>query len=201
MKSGLLSIISFFSAHSVAAYVALFFAMVVEGETLLIVAGVLSHIGALNYFYVILVAFLGVMVGDVLWYSLGLLLRHKNLPKFVETLVVMAERVVDKLLPHFKTKPVISLILAKFIYGTNHATLILSGLMKMDFRIFIKAELLASVIWVPIFASLGYFFGYAAIQFSQRISIFFLLILIFIVSFIALQRLFSFYYENKKDKI
>lgn len=201
MEPGLLSIISFFSTHSIAAYSGLFFAMVIEGETFLIVAGVLSHIGALNYFYVLLVAFLGVMAGDILWYSLGLLLRNKKLPKFMETMIIVAEQVVDKLLPHFKTKPVISLILAKFIYGTNHASLILAGLMRMNFRLFIKAELLASVIWVPIFATLGYFLGYTAIQFSQRISIFFLLVLIFIVSFIAFQRLLSFYYENKKNKI
>ena len=108
---------------------------------------------------------------------------------------------VDKLLPHFKTKPITSLILAKFIYGTNHATLILAGLTKMDFRLFIKAEIIASIIWVPTFSILGYFLGYAALQLSQRISVALLLILLFVVGFIALHRYLSFYYENKKDKI
>lgn len=197
----LLSIVSFFSLHIATAYTALFFAMVVEGETFLIVSGVLSHIGALNFWYVILISFVGVMIGDVLWYSLGLLLRNKKLPKFVETMIGAAEQVVDKLLPHFRTKPIISLILAKFIYGTNHATLILAGIMRMDFWLFIKAELLASVIWVPTFASLGYFFGYAAIQFTHRASIFLLLVLFFIVAFLSIQRYVSFYYENRDEKI
>ena len=62
------AIVSFFEIHIIAAYFGLFFAMVLEGETFLILAGVLSHLGALKLHYVMVVAFVGVMLGDILWY-------------------------------------------------------------------------------------------------------------------------------------
>src|SRR3990167_8946729 len=194
------AIVSFFEVHIIAAYVGLFLMMVIEGETFLILAGVLSHLGALKFHYIASIAFIGVLIGDVLWYSIGMLLKREGLPKIFTQLTNTAESIVDKLFPHFKTKPVTSLILAKFIYGTNHATLILAGLTKMNFRLFIKAEIIASIIWVSTFSTLGYIFGYAAIQLSHKVSIFLLIILIFIVAFISLQRFISFYYENKNKK-
>ncbi|MEK7558656.1 MAG: DedA family protein [Patescibacteria group bacterium] len=194
------SIISFFEFHIAAAYLVLFLMMVVEGETFLIIAGVLSHLGALKFHYVVGVAFIGVLIGDVLWYSLGMLLKREGLPNIFLRMINTAERIVDKLLPNFKTKPINSLILAKFIYGTNHATLILAGLMKMNFWLFMKAEIIASVIWVLTFSTLGYFFGYAAIQLSHKVSVFLLLVLLFIVGFISIQRYISFYYENKSKE-
>ncbi|MEK7581994.1 MAG: DedA family protein [Patescibacteria group bacterium] len=195
------SIISFFELHTIAAYLILFLMMVIEGETFLIIAGVLSHLGALKFYYVVTIALIGVLIGDVLWYSIGILLKRDGLPKIFVQLIHTAERVVDKLLPHFKTKPITSLILAKFIYGTNHATLIMAGLMKMSFRLFMKAEIIASVIWVFTFSTLGYLFGYAAIQLSHKVSVFLLVILFLIIGFMSAQRYLSFYYENKEDKI
>ncbi|MEK7662198.1 MAG: VTT domain-containing protein [Patescibacteria group bacterium] len=197
----LASIISFFEAHTLAAYAVLFAMMIVEGETFLIISGVLSQLGALNLFYVIPIAFAGTMIGDALWYTLGVILKHKNVPPFISQMIDVAERVVHKLLPHFAAKPFASLVLAKFIYGTNHATLVLSGMMRIGFMRFMKIEAVATTIWVLVFSTLGYILGYAAIKISERVSIFFLLVLIFIVSFMAAQRYVSFYYENKKDKI
>jgi len=197
----LVSIISFFEEHTLAAYAVLFAMMIVEGETFLIISGVLSQLGALKIFYVIPIAFTGTMIGDVFWYTFGVVLKNKNIPPFISRIIGVAESVVHRLLPHLAAKPFASLILAKFIYGTNHATLILSGMMKMNFARFIKIEAVATAIWVLVFSTLGYVLGYAAIKISERVSIFFLLILIFIVSFMAIQRYISFYYENKKDKI
>lgn len=195
------SIISFFELNSLSAYLVLFFMMVWEGETFLIIAGVLSHLGALKLNYVIAIAFIGTMLGDIFWYALGMFLSHERTPSFLKKIVGISEKIVDRFVPHLKTKPVVSLVLAKFIYGTNHATLILSGVRRMNFILYIKAEIIATALWVLVFSFLGYFFGYAAIQISNKITVSLLFIVIFIVSFMAIQRYLSFYYENKKNKI
>lgn len=194
---GFEQLISFFEAHSLAAYVVLFLCMVIEGEALLILAGVLAQMGALSFPLVLTVALSGVLVGDVLWYGLGILLRHDNLPKSVVSILRLAERVVARFYPQFAERPAPALIFGKFIYGTNHATLVLSGYKKIRFLLFAKIETFASVLWVLVFAFLGYFMGYAALQFTHRISLALLLVLVFIVSFISLQRFISFYFSER----
>lgn len=198
---GLDTLISFFEANHIAAYLALFIAMVIEGETLLIVAGVLTHLGALSFPLVAAIALVGVLIGDVLWYFLGAALRRDGLPVFVLKLLSLAETVVRRLFPRFEERPTLSLILAKFVYGTNHATLIFAGYIRMHFPIFMKAEILASVIWVAAFAAAGYFFGYVAIEITSRLSIFLLVVLALIALLVSLQRFLALYYERKKDTL
>ncbi|MBX4215442.1 hypothetical protein KW797_00605 [Candidatus Parcubacteria bacterium] len=196
---GFESILIFFADHALTAYSVLFAAMVVEGETGLIVAGVLTHLGALDFFDVCGIAYAGVMLGDFMWYGLGVALQNDRGPAFLKRMVGVAQRLVDRTFPRFMERPGVTLLLAKFIYGTNHATLIWAGLRRLPFLLFVRIQLLVSLVWVATFALVGYFFGYAAIQVTHRVSLFLLLILILIVAFIALQRFLSFFYEHEKD--
>jgi membrane protein DedA with SNARE-associated domain len=193
--------IAFFEDHHVAAYAALFLVMLVEGESFLILAGVLANMGALNFSNVILISFVGVLVGDFLWYAFGFFLRREGLPGFVARIIRFAERVVGKLYPRFDERPLSTLMIAKFVYGTNRPTLILSGFKRLSLRIFATAEIAASAAWVLLFATLGYFMGYAAVQITHRISLALLLVLISIAAVLSFQRFLSFYYENKGDRV
>ncbi len=58
------------------------------------------------------------------------------------------------------------------------------------------AEVLASIVWVALYATIGYFFGYAAIQMTHNAARFALLIVVFVVVFILLQKFFASYYER-----
>lgn len=188
------NIVAFVGAHKAAALTLIFASMIFEGESFLIAAGVLIHIGALSAWEVISISLIGVLVGDFFWYFLGVYLRKV---KRAEPIISKFESIVQKLLPFFKEKPFISLVLAKYIYGTNHATLILSGVIGMDLWLFAKAEAVATVVWVAIYLTLGYLFGSAALLVTSKVSIFLLIILILVVSLIALQKWISFYYEKK----
>ncbi|MFA5841830.1 MAG: DedA family protein [Candidatus Paceibacterota bacterium] len=189
------NIVTFVGAHKLATMLIFFAAMVFEGESFLIAAGVLVHLGALSIWEVLAVSILGVFVGDIFWYFIGTVLRKI---KRAEPLVFWLAATVDRFLPDFKDKPFVSLILAKYIYGTNHATLIVSGVIGMNIWLFIKAEIVASVIWIAIFLTAGYFFGSVALLISHKVSIYLLVILIFIGIFIAAQRAVSYYYERKQ---
>lgn len=191
------NIVVLVGAHKLVTMLIFFGAMVFEGESFLIIAGVLIHLGALSIWEVLAVAILGVAVGDMLWYFIGTLLRKI---KRAEPLIRWFESIISRLLPDFKEKPFTSLILAKYIYGTNHATLILSGVIGMNIWLFIKAEIVASLIWIAVFLAAGYFFGSVALLISHKVSIYLLLIVAFIAIFITIQKVLSRYYEQRRNR-
>lgn len=194
-ESSIFSFIHFVQDHRFLGYTILFFAMVVEGEVFLIVAGTLAQLRALDFGDVLWVSFAGVMLGDVIWYGLGFLSARSGKFSF---LVRMTEKSVLTLLPRFRERPFNSIFLSKFIYGANHATLILSGILKVKFELFIRAELLSSFAWVAIFAVAGFMFGHAALAFTHKASQFALITLVFVVGFILIQRWASKYYEQRE---
>lgn len=186
---------NFVHDHRYLGYVILFFAMVVEGEVILIVAGMLARLKSFDLGDVLWISFAGVMIGDALWYGFGIFAsRSKRFAKFVE----YAERSVHTFLPHFRTKPLQSIMLSKFIYGANHATLIVSGIMRVKFSTFIKAEALASFVWVAIYAVAGYMFGHAALAVTHKALRFALIAFIFVVGFILIQRWAGKVYEQRE---
>lgn len=193
------AIVDFVDLHQATAYALLFLVMVWEGETFLIIAGILLQLGALALGPALAVAFGGVMLGDVLWYSLGRLAGKRPLPRPLAFARSTAERIVERISPNFRTKPILSLSIAKFVYGTNHATLVIAGTTQMPFRLFVAADLAASFLWVIVFLALGYLFGYAAIAVSQRVGVLLLVLLLLIVGFMAVQRFLSYYYEHKRN--
>jgi membrane protein DedA with SNARE-associated domain len=181
--------------HRILGYVVLFFAMVIEGEVILIVAGMLARLKALDLGDVLWVSFAGVMIGDALWYGLGTLsIRSKKFAK----LAAYAEKSVHTFLPNFRTKPLQSIMLSKFIYGANHATLIVSGIMRVKFATFIKAEALASFVWVAVYAVAGYMFGHAALAVTHHALRFAFIAFLFVVGFILIQRWATKVYEQRE---
>ncbi len=189
-------IVSFVQVHEVLAYVILFLSMVFEGDTFLIISGVLSHLGALSFWFVLAISFIGAMIGDVLWYALGVVCRRFN---FAERPIRGFEKILHKLLPQFRERPLLSLILAKYIYGTNHATLILSGVIGMPFRFFFKAQLIASGIWVLLLTLTGYAFGFIALTLTKNVSLFFLLVFLFFIFFNIVEKYTLRRYEDPLD--
>lgn len=186
-------IIPFVEIHRYTGYFLLFFAMVLEGEVFLIVAGILAHLHAFHVTNVLLIAFSGVTLGNILWYALGTTLNKKA---FMQPLITRAEKAVKFVLPDFTERPFKSIFFSKFIYGVNRASVLIAGVLKVPLGIFIKAELLASILWVAIYTSLGYFLGYAAIHLTHKVSHFALLILAFVVGFFVLRHLSFIVYER-----
>lgn len=189
--------ISFVEIHRYTGYLILFIAMVFEGEIFLILAGMLTQLKAFDLGDVLWVSVSGVLLGDVLWYYLGYHLQSKW---YAGKIVVQAERSVMFFLPSFKEKPFRSIFLSKFIYGANHATLVMSGALKVPFYLFAKAEALASIVWVVVFLTAGHFFGIAAIWVTHKATRFALIVALFVVAFILLQKLLAFYYERREHQ-
>lgn len=183
--------------HRLWGYAILFVAMVLEGEVFLIVAGMLATLEAFDIGDVLWISFAGVILGNTAWYYLGTKLKDAGLSR---RMIRWAERAITFFLPQFREKPFKSIFFSKFIYGANRATVIMSGVLRIPFKLFFKAEFFASILWVSLYAAVGYFFGYAAINITHNASRFALIALIFVVGFILIQKLLADYYERSERK-
>lgn len=187
----------FVQDHRFWGYVLLFVGMVLEGEVFLIVSAMLARIHAFEFGDVLWVSFLGIMVGDVLWYAVGILISRLDENSFLPN---TATKTVLMFFPNFRRKPFLSILFSKFIYGVNHAALVFSGMIRLRFSLFMQAELIASFVWVAIYAVAGYMFGYAALAVTHQIERFALLALAFVVGFVMLERWVRIYVENQRLK-
>ena len=89
------------------------------------------------------------------------------------------ERKIIYFLPHFREKPFWSIVLSKFIYGVNNAALIFAGYAKANFKTYLKAEMLSSLVWLGAMLWLGLFFSSTALSISHSFDNFILLIILF----------------------
>jgi membrane protein DedA with SNARE-associated domain len=178
--------------HQILAYGIIYLGMIVEGDFFLISTGVLAHLGALNFWVSLCFAFLGALCKTFIGYSLGEFLYKKfNYHKFFK---YMRKRVFN-VLPRFKTKPYWSIFVSKFIIGANNIVIIFSGYEKINYKKFLKAEISASVIWVPLMMSIGYFFSYTALHVSRDIWRFLVVVLILFIIFIIFDKFVGWLYE------
>lgn len=190
---------NFVHQHEVLAYVLLFFAVIIEGEFVLLVSGILAHLGALSFPILYIVGYLGAFGKTYVGYGLGVFLKRRY-PRSRFFRFVM--RRVNDLLPSFKKDPFWSIFTSKFIVGINHFVLIYSGYVKVPKKTYYKAELSSSLAWIFEFLALGYFFSFAAFSISRDIRKFTLIILAFVIGFVIVQRLINLFlemYEARKD--
>jgi len=189
--------------HQTLVYGLIFLGLIFEGEFVLISAGILIHLGALNLPLTIILVLAGSFVKTFYCYYLGMLIYKKwNHIKFLKYI----EKRVYYFLPNFKQKPFWSIFVSKFIMWLNFSVIVFSGYSKIKFKTYLKAEVLSTIIWAPLLLTLGYYFSFAAVHISREIWKFSLIILLFVIGFILLDRLIGWFYEifeefyDKKNK-
>jgi membrane protein DedA with SNARE-associated domain len=178
--------------HHVLAYVLIFFGLIFEGEVTLISAGILIYLGALNMPLTLFLVLTGSLVKTFYCYYLGKFIHKKwNHTKCFKYI----EKRVYYFLPNFEQKPFWSIFVSKFIMWLNFSVIIFAGYSKVNFKTYLKAEVLSTLIWVPAMLVLGYFFSYTALGISREIWEFSLVILVLFIIFSLFDRLVSWVYE------
>ena len=77
----------------------------------------------------------------------------------------------------------------------NHLVIIFAGYKNINFKKYLRAEVSSTLFWAPGLMLLGYFFSYTAIQVSNEIWKFSLIILILILLFIIFDKFVGWMYE------
>jgi membrane protein DedA with SNARE-associated domain len=137
-------------------YLAVFFGSVLEGETLLVLAGLAAHRGYLSLQWVVAIAALGAFIGDQTCFLIGRLLGQRVLARWprLEPSVARA----DALLARYGTVLVIGL---RFTYGLRLGGTIAIGMSRMPWLRFAGLNFVGALLWAPIIAGAGYLLGNA----------------------------------------
>jgi membrane protein DedA with SNARE-associated domain len=135
-------------------YLAVLIGSFLEGETVLVLGGFAAQRGYLQLPWVILVAFIGSLTGDQLYFHLGrwhnraILSRH---PAWQEKVV----RIHD-ILFRYKMPVIVGF---RFIYGFRVITPFAIGMSRIRTAYFTVLNFIGALIWAIIIGCAGYFFG------------------------------------------
>lgn len=159
-------------------YLVIFLGMVLEGEIILFSAFFLVHQGNLDFFDVLAIAYIGVIIGDILWYRFGnfFLKTFPHLEKYVSKLTGYLDNELDK-------NPRRTIFLSKFIFGTHRATLIRAGARKIPFNSFLSGDIVASLCWIAAVAVFAYVTSFSLTLFKHYVRFIEISLLIGIVVF------------------
>lgn len=192
----------FASMHAELAYALIVLGVIIEGEIIVILAGIFAHLGSINIFYALLATVFGGSIKSVLGYSLGAYLQRKHSTR---PIVYQSERRVNYFLPNFCLRPFWSIFISRFlILGLHWFGLIFTGYKKINIKTFIKAEASSLLVWSIAMLSIGYFFSYTALSISRDVRKFLGIILLFFLAFFILEKVIAFIielWENKDRKV
>jgi membrane protein DedA with SNARE-associated domain len=137
-------------------YVAVFAGSVLEGETLLVLAGLAARRGYLALQWVIAVAAMGAFVGDQICFFAGRRMGRRILARWprLEPSIGRA----DALLARHGAFLVIGL---RFTYGLRLGGVLAIGMSRMPWLRFAFLNLIGALLWAPIIAGAGYAIGHA----------------------------------------
>jgi membrane protein DedA with SNARE-associated domain len=183
----------FIEIHAIIIYFIIILGVILEGEIVVIFAGIFSYLGPIHFFIALIAVILGGVIKSFLGYTIGSSLQkhhsHNNIIKKVEMRL-------SSFLPHFNEKPFWSIFISRFfVFGVGWFTLVFSGFKKVPIKIYAKAEALSLMIWSVLFLALGFSFGYTALSISRDVRNFIGIILLFFLMFFILEKILAFIIE------
>jgi membrane protein DedA with SNARE-associated domain len=137
-------------------YPAVFAGTLLEGETVLALAGLAAHRGYLALPWVIAIAALGGWLGDQLYFQVGRRGGARVLARFPQ-LAPGVERVNRQVARH--GAPIV--VLVRFMYGLRAVGPIAIGMTGMPWLRFAALNAVGAAIWATLVAALGYALGNA----------------------------------------
>jgi len=149
MASNLTALISNYGLFAV------FAGTFIEGEGILITAGILAGGGLLNPFSVWLTASLGAWLGHLFWFLVGRRLGNQSVLSRYKWLGERISR-VDKIL---QRHPGTSIFTLQYLYGLRIIGAIAFGFTHLSFGRFLFYEALNCPLWAALIESAGYLLG------------------------------------------
>ena len=137
-------------------YIAVLLGALLEGETILVMAGFAAHRGLLDLATVILIAAAGGFLGDQIFFTLGRYHGRQMLARF-PSIQKRAARVDDLIGRHSSWL----IIGVRFLYGMRVAGPVLIGMSGVSHLRFAILNLIGALLWSSVVAGAGYLFGHA----------------------------------------
>jgi len=176
---------NFSEVHRFFAYAIIFFFVLIEGESILLLAGILSRHGYLKFSLLFLIAFGASILHDYLYWSIGKNLALKSSGKFLFFHLEKTKKFLESL--KHKKRDGFYIFFSKFAWGLTKITYIICGYAKMSFLNLCRYAIPASFIWTLSLLSLGYVFASETHILRKNLGTAAILILLLILLFLALE--------------
>lgn len=135
-------------------YLAVVVGTFLEGETILVLAGLAAHLGYLELPWVIAAGFCGSFSGDQLYFHLG----RRHGPGILARRPAWRPR-VDRVLRLMERHQTLLILGCRFTYGLRTVTPFALGLSRVRSVRFFLLNGLAATLWTVTVAGAGYLFG------------------------------------------
>jgi membrane protein DedA with SNARE-associated domain len=173
---------------------AVFVISMFEGDVILVLAGVSSHLGFFTPLEAWIVAWTGLLTGDCGWYSLG-----RTLSARIQS-TSFYQRMKPKIQFLSGKYGAWEILAARFVYGTRTVSMIYWGVRKLKFLHFFLFDFVGCILWATLLIALGYFLSQSAaaiIGKVKRIEIWLLAALLLSAVFFVCRRYFAQLYLRK----
>jgi len=161
--------------------------MIIEGPIITIVASMLAKLGAFNVFIVFILSIAGDMIGDIILYYLGYTLGNSFVEK-IGKYIGITEKLISRIEKYFDKHGGKTIFTVKATTGLCWATFATAGIVKMDFKKFVRYSFLGGLAWSGFLVILGYFYGYMWMELRHYIKIAgWIVIALALISIVAVQ--------------
>ena len=134
------------------------FGVPAPGETILVAASVYAGTGRLSIVGVSLVAIAAAVIGNCIGYAIGYFGGHALVLRYGRYVFLTKER-FEKAERFFARRGGLVVIAGRFIEGLRQAAGIIAGTAEMPWKQFLAFTTLGAVLWVGVWAPLGYLAG------------------------------------------
>ena len=134
------------------------FGVPVPGETVLILGAVYAGSGRLSIVLVVLLGFLGAVIGDNIGFALGRFGGRRLVERWGRYILLTPER-LDKATAFFERHGGKVIVIARFVEGLRQANGIVAGTTGMHWAKFVAFNALGAALWVGTWSAVGYFSG------------------------------------------
>lgn len=149
---GLVGVVSIIFAES-----GLFFGFFLPGDSLLFTAGLLASQNFLSIQYLVIFGIIAAIAGDSVGYAFGKKVGPKIFTK--EDSLIWNKKHIEKSKKFFEKYGPKAIILARFMPIVRTFTPILAGVGTMEYKLFLRYNIIGGVLWVTSMSVGGYFFG------------------------------------------
>ena len=160
------------------------FGVPAPGETILVAAAVYAGTGRLSIVGVGVIAVLAAIVGNCIGYAIGYFGGHALVLRYGKYVFLTPER-LEKTERFFARRGGLVVVAGRFIEGLRQAAGIIAGTAEMPWKRFLGFTTLGAVLWVGVWAPVGYLAGdhigtiYAA---ATRYSLYLLIALLLLLA-------------------
>ncbi len=135
-------------------YIGILAGTFLEGETTVLIGGILSKLGYMNIYKVFIFAFIGTFAGDFTFFSVGKVFGRSIVDKyeFLSSKVPIADKIIKK---HGS----FIVFIIRFLVGVRAVVLVLLGCTNIKVSKFFLFSIANSILWSLVVSAIGYVFG------------------------------------------